>query len=101
MATPWAALGQDVEVLYVMGCPDMHCANDTFIFQVVEAAKNTDPTIVFIRLDISIKIEGLDWKRISFRVIKLMHDLQMNPAKPATQISGPKEEILWQSIQSK
>lgn len=60
MATPWAALGQDVEVLYVMGCPDMHCANDTFIFQVVEAAKNTDPTIVFIRLDISIKIEGLD-----------------------------------------
>ena len=58
--SPLDALSKDANVSYAMGCGDVHCPNDTFIRQAVEAAKNADATITFAVLDLSVKAEGLD-----------------------------------------
>lgn len=43
-----------------MGCADVHCTNDTFIFPAVEASRNADATIILVGLDVSIENEALD-----------------------------------------
>ncbi|XXG84666.1 hypothetical protein AAC387_Pa10g2133 [Persea americana] len=58
--SPLDALSKDANVSYAMGCGDVHCPNDTFIRQAVEAAKNADATIIFAGLDLSVEAEGLD-----------------------------------------
>lgn len=43
-----------------MGCSDVQCHNDTFIFKAIEAAKHADATIIFAGLDLSAEAESLD-----------------------------------------
>ncbi|XXG50487.1 hypothetical protein AAC387_Pa02g4488 [Persea americana] len=60
ISSPWSAISKYAEVLYAMGCADVHCTNDTFIFPAVEASRNADATIILVGLDVSIENEALD-----------------------------------------
>lgn len=43
-----------------MGCGDIACKNDSFIFPAMKAAARADATIVLAGLDLSVEAEGLD-----------------------------------------
>ncbi|KAI6703475.1 hypothetical protein NL676_012611 [Syzygium grande] len=48
------------KVKYKMGCGDIACKNDSFIFPAMKAAAQADATIVLAGLDLSVEAEGLD-----------------------------------------
>ena len=43
-----------------MGCSDVACKNESFIFPAMEAAKKADATIIFAGIDLSVEAESLD-----------------------------------------
>ncbi|XXG76747.1 hypothetical protein AAC387_Pa08g1037 [Persea americana] len=58
--SPLDAFSKDADVSYAMGCANVKCKNETFIFEAMEAAKNADATIIITGLDLSIEAEGTD-----------------------------------------
>ncbi|XP_058077572.1 probable beta-D-xylosidase 5, partial [Magnolia sinica] len=58
--SPLEGLSKYAEVDYKMGCDQIICRNETFIFHAVEASKHSDATIIFVGLDLSVENEGLD-----------------------------------------
>ena len=43
-----------------MGCGDVLCHNDTYVYKAVESAKHADTSIIVVRTDVSIEIEDKD-----------------------------------------
>ncbi|XXG84668.1 hypothetical protein AAC387_Pa10g2135 [Persea americana] len=60
VVSPLDAFSKEAKVKYAMGCGDVQCPNDTFIFKAMEAAKHADATIIFAGLDLSVEAESLD-----------------------------------------
>lgn len=60
MKSPIDGLSQYAKVNYQMGCDNVACKNDTFIFGAMDAAKNSDATVIFAGIDLSIEAESLD-----------------------------------------
>ncbi|XP_077236564.1 putative beta-D-xylosidase 5 [Tasmannia lanceolata] len=58
--SPIDGLSKLANVNYKMGCANVACKNETFIYAGVEAAKQADATIIFAGIDLSIEAEGLD-----------------------------------------
>lgn len=58
--SPLDAFSKEANVTYAMGCGDVKCHNDRFIFKAMEAAKNADATIIFAGLDLTIEAESMD-----------------------------------------
>ncbi|KAF9662990.1 hypothetical protein SADUNF_Sadunf18G0111800 [Salix dunnii] len=48
------------EVDYQMGCHDVACKNETFIFPAMQAAEKADATVIIVGMDLSIEDEGRD-----------------------------------------
>ncbi|XP_052179896.1 beta-xylosidase/alpha-L-arabinofuranosidase 1-like [Diospyros lotus] len=48
------------KVKYEMGCAEVACKNDSFIFASMKAAKNADATVIVAGLDLSFEAESLD-----------------------------------------
>ncbi|KAL5981648.1 hypothetical protein ACLOJK_015711 [Asimina triloba] len=58
--SPLDGFSKYAAVDYQMGCADVACKNESFIFQAVEASKEADATIILVGLDLSIEAESLD-----------------------------------------
>ncbi|KAJ6377920.1 hypothetical protein OIU78_028195 [Salix suchowensis] len=58
--TPIDGLSKFAKVDYQMGCSDVACKNESFIFPAMEAAKKADATIIFAGIDLSVEAESLD-----------------------------------------
>lgn len=43
-----------------IGCADVFCKNETFIFPAVRVARDADATIIAVGLDLNVEAEGLD-----------------------------------------
>lgn len=48
------------KVNYGAGCGDILCENQTLFSPAIEAAKNSDATIIFVGLDLTVEAESLD-----------------------------------------
>ncbi|KAJ0017072.1 hypothetical protein Pint_10025 [Pistacia integerrima] len=53
------------KVNYKMGCGDVICRNETFVFPAVQAAKYADATIILAGLDLSVEAESLDRENLT------------------------------------
>ncbi|GLT36719.1 hypothetical protein SLA2020_110800 [Shorea laevis] len=72
------------EVKYERGCDSVACKNGSFFAPAMEAAKNTDATILFVGLDLSVEAESLD------RVDLLLPGYQTELVNNVTEVSkGP------------
>ncbi|XP_022926343.1 probable beta-D-xylosidase 5 [Cucurbita moschata] len=60
MKSPIDGLSEYAKVNYQMGCDDVACKKRRFIPGAVDAAKNSDATVIVVGLDLSIEAEGLD-----------------------------------------
>ena len=60
MKSPIDGLSGYAKVNYQMGCENVACRNDTFIFGAMDAAKNSDATVILGGIDLSIEAESLD-----------------------------------------
>lgn len=60
MKSPIDGLSEYANVNYQMGCDTIACKNDTFIFGAMDAARNSDATVIFAGIDLSIEAESLD-----------------------------------------
>lgn len=58
--SPMKGFSKYGKVDYAMGCADVSCKNDSFIFQAMEAAKKADATIINIGIDLSVEAESKD-----------------------------------------
>ncbi|KAF9589066.1 hypothetical protein IFM89_018328 [Coptis chinensis] len=58
--TPLAGLGSYVDVKYAPGCTDVKCKCDAGIKAAIDATRDTDVTVLFVGLDLSIEAESLD-----------------------------------------
>ncbi|XP_023517807.1 probable beta-D-xylosidase 5 [Cucurbita pepo subsp. pepo] len=58
--SPIDGLSGYAKVNYQMGCENVACRNDTFIFGAMDAAKNSDATVILGGIDLSIEAESLD-----------------------------------------
>ncbi|XP_008810094.3 probable beta-D-xylosidase 2 [Phoenix dactylifera] len=60
LVSPFDGLKAYANVTYQMGCADVLCKNETFIFPAVRVARDADATIIAIGLDLDVESEGLD-----------------------------------------
>ncbi|GAB4828639.1 hypothetical protein Ancab_018304 [Ancistrocladus abbreviatus] len=58
--TPVDGFSSYTNVNYEMGCADVACKNNTFIFHAMEAAKVADATIIVVGLDVTVEAEEKD-----------------------------------------
>ncbi|KAF9619031.1 hypothetical protein IFM89_004375 [Coptis chinensis] len=58
--TPLAGLGSYADVKYAPGCTDVKCKSDAGIKAAIDATRDTDVTVLFVGLDLSIEAESLD-----------------------------------------
>ncbi|KAH8502535.1 hypothetical protein H0E87_014004 [Populus deltoides] len=58
--TPIEGLSKYAKVDYQMGCSDIACKDESFIFPAMESAKKADATIILAGIDLSIEAESLD-----------------------------------------
>ncbi|KAF9619573.1 hypothetical protein IFM89_007400 [Coptis chinensis] len=58
--TPLAGLRSYADVKYAPGCTDVKCKSDAGIKAAIDATRDTDVTVLFVGLDLSIEAESLD-----------------------------------------
>lgn len=60
LKSPLDGVAEFAKVNYQMGCENVACKNDTFIFPAMDAAKNSDATVIAVGIDLSVEAESLD-----------------------------------------
>ncbi|KAL5995141.1 hypothetical protein ACLOJK_025199 [Asimina triloba] len=81
---PIDGLAEFAEVNFQRGCADVACHGDDYIFHAMRAAQESDATVVFVGLDLSIEQEGKD------RVDLLLPGYQSQLINQVAQVSkGP------------
>ncbi|KAI5670888.1 hypothetical protein M9H77_11252 [Catharanthus roseus] len=58
--SPLDAFKEATEVIYEVGCDTVSCKNESLIFPAMQAAQNTDATVLVVGIDLSIEAESLD-----------------------------------------
>ncbi|KAJ7968897.1 Beta-D-xylosidase [Quillaja saponaria] len=60
ITAPIDGLAKYAKVMYEMGCGEVLCKNESFIFSAMKAAKNADTIVILAGLDLSVEQESLD-----------------------------------------